>query len=368
MENPKTYTIVVVGATVVGKSTLISAMENYLKWPKLEDAAKHLNKLEIRIPVQFTVTRKTGQSQVVSAGFADDKIQKNENFNNSGESVTQKPKVHLFKYGNDTVRIIDTPGLADTRGTDQDEINLKLIQKMAKNQEQIHGICIFIKSNDSKLTPQFEMTVRQLLSVFPKSALNNVFFFFTHCVGTYFGIGDVMNPLKELQKKYEESHGSTFSLEWNKMHCVDSESFRYLVCRKQNVEYSTRSEADFYYAWDKSAEEISTFFEIVKTIQPIPANKIEASRKLAKWTDAMKMKKPFIKPGQKAAYDHALECLKFMTKRHTLVLNKPELKTNIEFLSKNEFCEAIDEFLNVAEDGGLTLQKCKELVKILEDE
>uniref|UniRef100_A0AC34RPC5 AIG1-type G domain-containing protein n=1 Tax=Panagrolaimus sp. JU765 TaxID=591449 RepID=A0AC34RPC5_9BILA len=366
LENPKMYTIVVVGATGVGKSTLISAMENYLKWPKLEDAAKHLNELEIRIPVQFTVTRKTGQSQVVTAGFAEDKKQKNENFNNSGESVTQKPKVHLFKFGNDTVRIIDTPGLADTRGSDQDEINLKLIQKMVKSQEQIHGICIFIKSNDSKLTPQFEMTVRQLLSVFPKSALNNVFFFFTHCVGTFFAVGDVMNPLKELQKKYGKSHGSTFSLEWNRMHCVDSEGFRYLVCRKQEVEYSTRPETDFYYAWDESSKEITKFFETVKTIQPIPANQIEASRKLGKWTDAMKQKESSAKPEQEEPYFHLMDCLKFMTNKHTLVLNKSELKTNIEVLSKNEFCEAIDEFLNVAEDGGRTLQKCKDIVKTLE--
>uniref|UniRef100_A0AC34RSR6 Uncharacterized protein n=1 Tax=Panagrolaimus sp. JU765 TaxID=591449 RepID=A0AC34RSR6_9BILA len=37
------------------------------------------------------------------------------------------------------------------------------------------------------------------------------------------------------------------------------------------------------------------------------AEKIRASKKLAKWTEAMEQKKPFIKPEQKAAYDHALE-------------------------------------------------------------
>uniref|UniRef100_A0AC34RMT2 Uncharacterized protein n=1 Tax=Panagrolaimus sp. JU765 TaxID=591449 RepID=A0AC34RMT2_9BILA len=100
----------------------------------------------------------------------------------------------------------------------------------------------------------------------------------------------------------------------------------------------------------------------------ISNKKLKAAGELAKWTEAMEQKEAFVKPEQKAAYDHALECLKFMTNKHTLVLNKSELKTNIKFLSKNEFYDAIDEFLIVAKDGCRTLQKCKDIVKILEDE
>uniref|UniRef100_A0AC34Q2W7 Uncharacterized protein n=1 Tax=Panagrolaimus sp. JU765 TaxID=591449 RepID=A0AC34Q2W7_9BILA len=94
--------------------------------------------------------------------------------------------------------------------------------------------------------------------------------------------------------------------------------------------------------------------------------KHRATKKLAKWTEAMKMKEPFIKPEQKAAYDHALECLKFMTKKHGSTLNTSELTTDIQQLTKEEFTDAIDNFTKTCENEGKLLQKCKDIVDILE--
>uniref|UniRef100_A0AC34QTX0 Uncharacterized protein n=1 Tax=Panagrolaimus sp. JU765 TaxID=591449 RepID=A0AC34QTX0_9BILA len=105
--------------------------------------------------------------------------------------------------------------------------------------------------------------------------------------------------------------------------------------------------------------------EIMKTIWD---KKVEASRKLAQWTEAMKMKKPFIKPEQKASYYYALECLKFMTKKHGSTLNTSELTTDIQQLTKEEFTDAIDNFVKTCEDSGELLQKCKEIVEVLESE
>uniref|UniRef100_A0AC34Q380 Uncharacterized protein n=1 Tax=Panagrolaimus sp. JU765 TaxID=591449 RepID=A0AC34Q380_9BILA len=96
--------------------------------------------------------------------------------------------------------------------------------------------------------------------------------------------------------------------------------------------------------------------------------KIKASRELAKWTEAMKQKEPFVKPEKKAAYDHALECLKFMTKKHGSTLNTSELTTDIQQLTKEEFTDAIDNFVKTCENSGKLLQKCKEIVEVLESQ
>uniref|UniRef100_A0AC34Q4T4 Uncharacterized protein n=1 Tax=Panagrolaimus sp. JU765 TaxID=591449 RepID=A0AC34Q4T4_9BILA len=94
--------------------------------------------------------------------------------------------------------------------------------------------------------------------------------------------------------------------------------------------------------------------------------KIEASKKLAKWTEAMKMKEPYVKPEQKEAYDHALECLKFMTIKHGSTLNTSELTTDVQQLTKQEFTDAIDNFVEISENSEKLLQKCKDIVDILE--
>uniref|UniRef100_A0AC34RL07 Uncharacterized protein n=1 Tax=Panagrolaimus sp. JU765 TaxID=591449 RepID=A0AC34RL07_9BILA len=94
--------------------------------------------------------------------------------------------------------------------------------------------------------------------------------------------------------------------------------------------------------------------------------KLIASRKLAKWTEAMKQKEPFVKREQKAAYDHVLECLKFMTKKHGSTLNTSELTTDIQQLTKEEFTDVIDNFVKTCGNTGKLLQKCKDIVEVLE--
>ncbi len=44
-----------------------------------------------------------------------------------GESATQMCRDYLFETDNISIRFIDTPGLADTRGIEQDRINLENI-------------------------------------------------------------------------------------------------------------------------------------------------------------------------------------------------------------------------------------------------
>ena len=55
----------------------------------------------------------------------------------NGESATQFPKSYVFKWGKTNqeklIRIIDTPGVGDCRGIDQEQINMDRTLRFLSN-------------------------------------------------------------------------------------------------------------------------------------------------------------------------------------------------------------------------------------------
>lgn len=126
----------------------------------------------------------------------------------TGQSATQDPKVHRFSYkGGVNIRIIDTPGIGDTRfeqcfgiflvtdihlwtnlldfrGIEQDKENFQKILNCIASYEEIHGICILLKPNNSRLTVMFEFCIKELLTHLHRDAANNIVFLFTNARNT----------------------------------------------------------------------------------------------------------------------------------------------------------------------------------------
>ncbi|CAF3996246.1 unnamed protein product, partial [Rotaria sp. Silwood1] len=74
------------------------------------------------------------------------KIDLNENHNDVGQSVTQHCKTYVFSISDTKkLRFIDTPGFGDTRGIDQDNLNMEEIFSFLDNIDYINGICLLIK-------------------------------------------------------------------------------------------------------------------------------------------------------------------------------------------------------------------------------
>uniref|UniRef100_A0AC34RJW7 G domain-containing protein n=1 Tax=Panagrolaimus sp. JU765 TaxID=591449 RepID=A0AC34RJW7_9BILA len=299
-EPKKVYTIVVVGATGVGKSTFISGIANYLKWPKFADALDQ--KMEICIPVQFMAMRKDKEPEILRAGFENEAD--NENFNDKGESVTQKPQVHRFDYGeNIRIRVIDTPGLEDTR------------------------------------------------------------------VGTYFGVGDVMSPLKALRTRIENSHGKTYDVDQN-LYCIDSESFRYLLCREREILWDKTPEMKFAYAWEESSPQIKEFFENLSKVQPIGKKEIVACRDLRNLFENVKEQLKTI-PENEFLFSDYFEELKFFVKKYAMTINAIQIQTQIDNVNPNELATENDkvESTNNVSNGIVTdsFQKMREYAVILDE-
>ncbi|CAF5139853.1 unnamed protein product, partial [Rotaria sp. Silwood1] len=141
MSIDETINIVLLGETGVGKSTFINAFANYLTFNTLEEA--EAGQSVVLIPVSFMITVGDNfEEHIVKFGGVDDS--NNEDFDHPGHSVTQHCKSYIFNLNDSDQRklcIIDTPGFGDTRGIEQDDLNMEHILEYVNNLTHINAIC-----------------------------------------------------------------------------------------------------------------------------------------------------------------------------------------------------------------------------------
>ncbi|GAB6029627.1 hypothetical protein CHUAL_005365 [Chamberlinius hualienensis] len=248
LEKRQECNILFLGPTGVGKSTFINAFYNYLLFDSLDQAIA--GELKYIIPCQFNITDQNFQPREIKLGSDE-----NEAEGNDGRSSTQSCKAFCFPYKAITVRIIDTPGIGDTRGPEQDKENLSNILQFLTNYEYLHAICILLKPNESRLTSTLQFCLSQLLCYLHPSASKNIVFMFTNSRTTSYRPGDTMTPLKEILHAIEVTPPHTIvPLDKYNVFCFDSEAFRFLVSSKQGVKFDENYVGNFNQSWLKSAK------------------------------------------------------------------------------------------------------------------
>ncbi|CAF4305376.1 unnamed protein product, partial [Rotaria magnacalcarata] len=148
--------ILLLGESGVGKSTFINAFVNYLKFHHLKRAEKNPIVL---IPVSFTITVDDDFTERVVKYEREDSLN-NENHDGLGKSITQHCKSYVFilqdgENRGQKLRIIDTPGIGDTEGLNQDDKNMQHVLSYINNLTHLNAICILLKPNNSRLTVFF---------------------------------------------------------------------------------------------------------------------------------------------------------------------------------------------------------------------
>lgn len=242
--------ILLLGETGVGKSTFINSVANYLTYKYFDIAEK--NNLIVLIPSIFGIQDKHKKDHKVTVGT---RIDVNE-YLEIGSSATQDVKTYVFPIWNGKVkvRIIDTPGLGDTRGIEQDERNCDYIFKYVSKLDYLHAVCVLFKASESRKTMFFEYCFSQLLCRLDKLATDKLFFLFTRCGNS--GAPEALSVLEAVFseiKKYSPDVNISLKLNTN-VFCFDSEGFRCLAAQQQKVEFNDEEKNNYKKSWKTSAK------------------------------------------------------------------------------------------------------------------
>ncbi|KAL4009581.1 hypothetical protein ACER0C_003433 [Sarotherodon galilaeus] len=196
-------TILLVGETGAGKSTLINALLNYTMGVKWEDE------------VWFTMVEEEKKSQ--SEGQT--------------ESQTSDVMVYeIFGFEDETLpyslTIIDTPGYGHTRGTECDDIiSHRLLDLFGSHDgvHEVHAVGLVMKASDNRLSERLLYVFDSVMSLFGKNMEKNIVALITHSDGS--------RPENVLQ-----------ALEAANIKCAKNEKNQPVYFQFNNSQYENRTE------------------------------------------------------------------------------------------------------------------------------
>ncbi|KAL3461735.1 hypothetical protein BJX64DRAFT_300096 [Aspergillus heterothallicus] len=261
LPEPREVNILILGETGVGKSTFVNAFVNYLTFSSLDDGLKD-PKLNCIIPCSFTTQVVDQHGRMISKDVVVGK-DKDEVDGSKGDSATQKATVYPLYFRDTLIRLIDTPGIGDTRGLEQDKQNMANMLAILRNYPALHGILILLKPNNARLGVMFRFCVKELLTHLHTSAAQNMVFGFTNTRGSNYTPGDTFKPLESLLSEY---HNVIPQLSRSNVYCFDSESFRYLAARKQGIEMGHMD--DYRRSWEQSSQEADRLLAHFQSLRP----------------------------------------------------------------------------------------------------
>ena len=215
------------GETGVGKSTFINAFANYVTFETIDQGQN--GEIVALIPSSFTVFDEQSRTNKKIEVGSDD----NEHLE-QGQAATQKCQCYKIRLGDRWINLIDTPGLGDPRGVDQDYKNLEDILVFLTRFDYIHCICVLVKPTNARLNLYLKFVFDMTLSNLHISASKNIVFVYTHSRCSFFNPGETGPTLKKkLDDFKKEQPALEFKLDKNTQYCIDSEAFRFLLSYKQ---------------------------------------------------------------------------------------------------------------------------------------
>ncbi|CAF3413700.1 unnamed protein product [Rotaria socialis] len=250
--------ILLMGQTGTGKTTFINSLANYFIHDTLDEAIK--DEIKIIIPTSFYFhDEETFEAKLINIGDITD----DEGVNERGQSCTQQCRSFIFPFGSRNLRLIDTPGMGDTRGSQQDNENLFEILTYISHYEHLNAICIFLKPNEERLTIVFRLFIKQILHYLGPTAADNIVFIFTSARTTHFAPGNSKKLLQTLLKEYSDRYQQEIPFAKANTFLVDNEAFRYLALHKKGIQTNDEQVQAYRQSWDYTIKESERFIEYV---------------------------------------------------------------------------------------------------------
>ncbi|XP_062844327.1 GTPase IMAP family member 9-like [Trichomycterus rosablanca] len=96
-------------------------------------------------------------------------------------SVTEYSELVGTRVGGKFIRVVDTPGLFDTRSLTQDQLVMELCRSVYHSQPGVHAFILVFKLDP--FTEQEEEIIKSLQKVFGKKVTDHMIILFTHAEG-----------------------------------------------------------------------------------------------------------------------------------------------------------------------------------------
>ncbi|CAF3879161.1 unnamed protein product [Adineta steineri] len=242
--------ILLLGQTGVGKSTFINAFANYIVNDTLEEAVN--DEIQVIIPSSFSYTdQDTFEEKQIAIGFEDEY----ETFSTEGQSSTQQCRSFVFPIGNRNLRLIDTPGIGDTRGIEQDSKNFQEILAYIAQYEHLNAVFIMVRPNEERLNILFRFSINELLRHLNIDIKDNIMFVFTNARSSFYMPGSTKKLLEALFNKHRLEYNVEIPFSRDNTFLFDSESFRYLALCKNNIQLDENQTKSYTRSWDHSVKE-----------------------------------------------------------------------------------------------------------------
>ncbi|XP_060729532.1 uncharacterized protein LOC132848038 [Tachysurus vachellii] len=222
--NMRNKTVLMVGETGTGKTTLINAMTNYVFGVKFTDE------------VWFEITEEGGENQ-----------------SDQSKSQTNKVTVYeVFTQNNPIcLTIIDTPGYGDTSGTENDKQVIENLYKLFHSDsgvKEIDAVCLVLKASENRVSDRLQYIFDAVLSLFGKDIENNIVMFVTHSDGL-----PPTNALNAIQKAGIPCRKN-----------YDNEPDHFLFNNRQREKRSLKYKRALQTAWEQTEDSFNDFFTSLK--------------------------------------------------------------------------------------------------------
>ena len=255
--------VLLLGQTGFGKTTFINAFANHLVYESLASAlkAEPVSVIHASFSLSDPVTY---ASKKIDFGQRDP----NEKFHKAGQSSTQGCQSYVFVVGDRKLRLIDAPGIGDTRGPKQDATNFEHILDYISQYQYLNGICILLKPNEERLNTTFRYCFKELFTHLHRNAAENIMFVFTNGRSTHYMPGGTSPILRQLIDEIHNATQARIPFSKSNTFVLDNEGFRFLAADRKGMKFPRDQLDSHARSWEISAEQYTRLFSCISNSNP----------------------------------------------------------------------------------------------------